>query len=117
MSESIAQPAPGELVFFAGYVALDPDGKMVGGGDFAAQLRQAFANLGLLLAAAGCSPASVLKVTCFVVGVTRERPLAIRTERDAFFTGPRPTATLHGVAALFDPDALIEIEVIAACAR
>jgi enamine deaminase RidA (YjgF/YER057c/UK114 family) len=70
-----------------------------------------------VLDAAGCSPAGVLKVTYFVVGLDRERLLAVRAARDAFFTGPKPAATLLGIAALFDPDALIEIEVIAVRAQ
>src|SRR5262245_50551197 len=110
---SYAASSPGELVLFAGQVALDAEGKMVGVGDFAAQVRQTFANLKLALTAAGCSPASVLKVNYFVVGLTRERLLAIRAERNTFFTAGKPASTLLGVAALFDPDALLEIEVIA----
>ena len=111
---SYAASAAGELVFFAGQVALDAQGAMVGRDDFPAQVRQAFANLGLALAAAGCTPASVLRVSYYVVGLTRDRLLAIRAVRNEFFGDPKPAATLLGVAALFDPEALIEIEVIAA---
>ena len=114
---SYAASAPGELVFFAGQVALDPDGNIVGRGDFAAQVRQSFANLGLALEAAGCSPATVLRVNYYVVGLTRERLLEIRSERNKFFPDGKPAATLIGVSLLFDPDALIEIEVVAARAR
>ena len=42
-----------------------------------------------------------------------EPDLAIRGARNEFFPGAKPAATLLGVAALFDPEALIEIEVIA----
>jgi enamine deaminase RidA (YjgF/YER057c/UK114 family) len=111
---SYAASSPGELVWFAGQVALDADGQIVGRGDFAAQVRQAFANLALALTAAGCTPEGVLRVSYYVVGLTRERLLAIRGARDAFFPDAKPAATLLGVAALFDPDALIEIEVVAA---
>lgn len=111
---SYAASAPGELVFFAGQVALDADGKMVGVDDFAAQVRQAFANLRLVLAAAGCSPESVLRITYCIVGLTRERLLAMRAVRDEVFPVHRPASALLGVAALFMPEALIEIEVVAA---
>ena len=114
---SYAASAPGELVFFAGQVALDAEGKMVGVGDFAAQVKQTFANLRLALAAAGCTPATVLKTNYYVVGLTRERLVAIRTERTPFFAGSKPASTLIGVQMLFDPDALIEIEVVAVRAR
>ena len=114
---SYAASAPGELVFFAGQVALDAEGKLVGVGDFAAQVKQTFANLRLALAAAGCTPATVLKTNYYVVGLTRERLVAIRTERTPFFAGNKPASTLIGVQMLFDPDALIEIEVVAVRAR
>jgi enamine deaminase RidA (YjgF/YER057c/UK114 family) len=114
---SYAASAPGELVFFAGQVALDAEGKMVGAGDFAAQVKQTFANLRLALTAAGCTPTSVLKVNYYVVGLTRERLLAIRAERTPFFAGTKPASTLIGVSMLFDPEALLEIEVVAVRAR
>lgn len=109
---SYAASAPGELVFFAGQVALDAQGEMVGRGDFDVQVRQTFVNLGLALTAAGCSPSTVLRVNYYVVGLTRERLLTVRAARTQFFPD-KPAATLIGVAALFDPEALIEIEVIA----
>ena len=111
---SYAASAPGELVFFAGQVSLDADGKMVGVDDFAAQVRQTFANLRLVLAAAGCSPESVLRINYYVVGLSRERLMAIRAVRDEVFPVHRPASTLIGVAMLFLPEALIEIEVVAA---
>jgi enamine deaminase RidA (YjgF/YER057c/UK114 family) len=114
---SYAASAPGELVFFAGQVALDADGNMVGRGDFDAQVRQTFANLKLALTAAGCSFGSVLRVNYYVVGLTRERLLAVRATRNEYFTDTKPASTLIGVSALFDPDALIEVEVIAARGR
>lgn len=111
---SYAASAPGELVFFAGQVALDADGKLVGRDDFVAQVRQTFANLRLVLDAAGCSPHTVVRVNYYVVGLNRERLLAIRSFRDEVFTLHKPASTLIGVPVLFDPDALIEIEVVAA---
>jgi enamine deaminase RidA (YjgF/YER057c/UK114 family) len=110
---SYAASAPGELVFFAGQVALDADGKLVGRGDFDAQVRKTFANLELALTAAGCSFATVLRVSYYVVGLTRERLLAVRATRNEYFTSTKPASTLIGVEALFDADALIEVEVIA----
>lgn len=111
---SYAASAPGELVFFAGQVALDPGGQMVGVNDFAAQARQAFANLGLALAAAGCSPATILRINYYVVGLDHARVLELRQARGEFLAGAKPASTLIGVAALFLPEALIEIEVVAA---
>ena len=43
--------------------------------------------------------------------------LAIRAERTPFFAGTKPASTLIGVSMLFDPEALLEIEVVAVRAR
>jgi enamine deaminase RidA (YjgF/YER057c/UK114 family) len=104
----------GQLVFLAGQVALDQSGAVVGKGDFPAQVRQAFANVKTALAAAGCTPADVVKVNYNVVDLRPERLVAIRSLRNDFFADPKPVSTLVGVAALFHPDMLFEIEVVAA---
>jgi enamine deaminase RidA (YjgF/YER057c/UK114 family) len=111
---SYAAYASGDIVFFAGQVPLDARGEVVGRGDFAAQMRQTFANLSRALTEAGCTPESILKISYFVVGLERDRLLALRAARDAFFpVGVKPASTLLGVAALFNPDVLVEIEVVA----
>ena len=104
----------GQLVFLAGQVGVDESGRLAGNGDLEAQVRQTFANIKTALAAAGCTPGDVIKINYYVVGVTPERLAPIRAARDEFFPGPKPVSTLVGVAALFRPDVLIEIEVVAA---
>jgi enamine deaminase RidA (YjgF/YER057c/UK114 family) len=59
--------ASNRLVFVAGQVADDVQGRLVGPGDLAAQARQAFANVGRCLAAAGAAPEQVPKITIYVV--------------------------------------------------
>jgi len=115
---SYAASSPDELVFFSGQVPIDADGKIVGAGDFDAQMQKAFANLRLALAEAGCSPETVLRTSYFIVGLDAERLATFRRHRDAFFApSARPASTLLGVAALFHPDCLIEVEVVAARRR
>ena len=65
------------LVFVAGQEPEDIDGKLVGEGDFAAQARQVFANLGRALAAAGVDASQVAKITIYVVGYKRDEHLPI----------------------------------------
>ena len=55
------------LIFVAGQVAVDAEGNLVGPGDVAAQARQAFANVGRALAAAGAGPQDVAKITTYVL--------------------------------------------------
>lgn len=103
----------GRMVFVAGQVAVDAEGNVVGPGDVAAQARQAFANVGRALAAAGARPGDVGKITIYVVHHRPEyRPL-ISAARVALFGDHKPTSTLVGVEALALPDYLIEVEAIA----
>ena len=60
------------LVFISGQVSEDADGNIVGPGDLAVQARQAFANLGRCLAAAGVRPDQVTKITIYVVQLRTE---------------------------------------------
>ena len=101
------------LVFVAGQVADDAQGNLVGPGDLAAQARQAFANVGRALAAAGGGPEQVTKITIYVVHHRPDYLPAISEARIAVFGDHRPADTLVGVEALAQPEYLIEVEAIA----
>jgi enamine deaminase RidA (YjgF/YER057c/UK114 family) len=101
------------LVFVAGQVADDARGDLVGGNDLAAQARQAFANVGRALAAAGATPEQVAKITIYVVHHRPEYLPEISEARIAVFGEHRPTDTLVGVEALAEPGYLIEVDAIA----
>jgi len=101
------------LVFVAGQVAEDRDGNLVGPGDMAAQARQAFANIGRALAAAGARPDQVTKITIFVVDLRDAHLPAIEQGRLATFGDHRPADSLVGVQALAHAGCLIEVEAIA----
>ena len=101
------------LVFVAGQVADDAQGNLVGPGDLAAQARQAFANVGRALAAAGARPDQVPRITIYVVHHRPEYVPDISEARIAVFGDHRPADTLVGVEALAQPEYLIEVEAIA----
>jgi enamine deaminase RidA (YjgF/YER057c/UK114 family) len=101
------------LVFVAGQVAEDAQGNVVGLGDLAAQARQAFANLGRSLAAAGAGPEQVTKITIYVVHHRPEYLPDISEARMAVFGDHKPADTLVGVETLAEPGYLIEVEAIA----
>lgn len=101
----------GRLLFIAGQVGVDADGKTVGVGDIGAQTRQALRNIGTILEAAGLSFDHVVKVTVFVT--TMENLAAVQAVRKEFFKPPYPASTLVQVSRLIDPEWLIEIEAIA----
>jgi 2-iminobutanoate/2-iminopropanoate deaminase len=101
----------GDLLFVSGCVALDGHGHVVGEGDVVAQARQVFANIGLVLEAAGASFADVVKVTLFLVDI--DDRARINPVRQEFFGEARPASTLVEVSALVLPEFLIEVEAVA----
>ena len=102
------------MVFLAGQVSIDAEGKLVAPGDFAGQVKQVFANLRSALDGAGATPADVTKITVYIVGYRPEMRSLVGEARSAVF-GPAtlPASTLVGVQALAEPGFLIEIEAIA----
>jgi len=102
------------MVFLAGQVSIDADGKLVAPGDFAGQVKQVFANVATALRGAGATPADVTKITIYVVNYKPELRLLLGEARSAVFgTSTLPASTLVGVQALAEPGFLIEIEAIA----
>ncbi|GAA4907456.1 enamine deaminase RidA (YjgF/YER057c/UK114 family) [Nonomuraea thailandensis] len=106
-----------KLVFLAGQVARDAEGGRVGEGDLAAQVEQAYLNIGTALAAAGGSFDDVAKLTVYVVDWTPDKMplLGEGVSRAAAKLGVDPVKpiTLLGVAALGEPDLLVEVEATA----
>jgi len=105
----------GKTLHLAGQVAWDENAEIVGPGDLAAQTRQALANLGAVLAAAGATPADIVRLRTYVVNHTPDKLGVVLGEIGAFYgeATPAPNSFI-GVAALALPDFLIEIEAIAA---
>lgn len=101
------------MVFVAGQAADDSQGNLVGAGDVAAQARQAFANLGRALAAAGARPDQVTRITIYVVDHRPEYLPLVSAARIAVFGDHRPADTFLGVQTLAEPGYLIEVEAIA----
>ena len=104
----------GTMIFTSGIVADDVNGTIIGKGDLKAQVKQAFENLKIILAAAGAEFKDVVKMTYYVVNYKPEQIPMIREVRANYLPVENPPAsTLVGVAALFNPDVLIEIEAVA----
>jgi enamine deaminase RidA (YjgF/YER057c/UK114 family) len=98
----------------SGQTSVDANGAPLHAGDMAAQLRQAVANLETVLVAGGFDLTDVVRLNYYT------------TDVDAFMQGAaagglarlaevscRPASTLLGVARLFHPDILVEIEATA----
>jgi 2-iminobutanoate/2-iminopropanoate deaminase len=99
----------GGFVFFSGQVGVDPaSGKLVEGG-VEAEARQIFANLGVLLGAAGRGFADVARVGVFLTDIADFA--AVNAIYAGAFQQPYPARTTVGVAAL-PLGAHIEIELL-----
>lgn len=98
----------------SGQTSVDANGAPLYAGDMAAQLRQAVANLETVLLAGGFDLTDVVRLNYYT------------TDVDAFMQGAaagglarlaevncRPASTLLGVARLFHPDIMVEIEATA----
>jgi 2-iminobutanoate/2-iminopropanoate deaminase len=99
----------GKLVFISGQVGLNSKGEI--SPEFAAQAKQAFANLKIALAAAGAKPADLVKLNYYVVGLNHDKLAVLREARDTLIDKQHPPAsTLAGVESLFRPDVQVEID-------
>ncbi|HEV8305841.1 MAG TPA: RidA family protein [Gemmatimonadales bacterium] len=104
----------GQTVYVSGEVALDSMGRLVGPGDLAAQARQAFANLELVLHIAGAVPAEVVRLDVYVVGYKPGDVAVIREAGAKFFPARNPPAGIVlGVAALPRDGLLIAVDATA----
>lgn len=101
----------GRLIYVAGQVPSDAQGRTVARGDIVGQTRQVFENIRAVLAEAGATLADVIKITIFSTDI-RFRD-TINQIRGEVFKPPYPASTQVGVAALADPDFLVEIEAVA----
>jgi enamine deaminase RidA (YjgF/YER057c/UK114 family) len=112
----IVEVTAGRIIFIAGQTAVDRDGNVVGGNDFAAQAEQVFNNLSIALLASGCTAANLVKLTVFLTDM--DNLVRYREARNRFFASVTPPAapavTLVEVSKLYGSDFLIEIEAIAA---
>ncbi len=115
--KQVAVATGSRLVFIAGQIARTADGHPVGEGDLAAQVEQCYLNLGTALAAVGASFDDVAKLTVYLVDWTPDKMVlwvdgvARATARLGITATPPLTGI--GVAALAEPDVLVEVEAVA----
>ena len=102
----------GPLLFIAGQIAVDAQGKIVGVGDLRAQARQVLENIRTILRANGADTDDVVNVTVYVTDMRVFHDIAdIRLE---YFPANGPASAIVEVSRLALPELLIEISAIAA---
>ncbi len=100
-----------DLLFVSGQLGVRADGAHTAGERFEVQARQALGNMLAVLAAAGCGPEQVLRVTAYIVGV--ENWPAFNTVYAELMGDARPARTVVPVPELHH-GYLIEVEAVAA---
>lgn len=99
----------GDLLFISGLAPVDKSGKVVSD-DVAAQARQVFENMKLVLEAAGAGFGDVLKLTVYLTDVNDRAK--INPVRQQYFGAARPASTLIGISELAIPRMKVEIEAV-----
>lgn len=99
----------GDHVFVAGTTAANADGTVHVAGDGHAQAKRCLEIIEQALIQAGATLADVVRTRMFVTDISRWEEFG-RAHGEAF-GNIRPAATMVQVAALIDPEILIEIEV------
>jgi len=111
-SQGISVSSPKKLVFVAGQVSLDKEGKLVGKDDIVAQTEQAFRNVRAVLREGGCDLEDIVKLTVYV-----KRPedfFKVTEARKKILGKNFPASTLVQVTSLAYPDLLVEVDATAA---
>ena len=99
-----------DLVFVAGQVGVDAEGKLSGDGGMEAQTRQTIANVAAVLREAGASLADIVSATVYVKDFS-EYKLFDRVWQECFGNHRPARATVR--ADLVLPVLLVEIQAIA----
>jgi len=102
------------LLFCAGQIALDPEGKVTCVGNMRGQIEIAMNNVETVLAAGGLSLANVVRLNFYTTDVDDLVAHYDVIKLRLAAVGCQPSSTLLGVKRLALPELLIEIEATAA---
>jgi enamine deaminase RidA (YjgF/YER057c/UK114 family) len=101
------------VLYCAGQVSVDAEGNPLHPGDMGAQIAQALDNLETVVETAGFEMSDVARLNFYTTDVDRTMEAWSLIKDRLARTGCRQVSTLLGVARLYHPDILIEIEATA----
>jgi 2-iminobutanoate/2-iminopropanoate deaminase len=102
---------PKSLVFLAGQVSRDANGKLVSAGDMAEQTRQAIRNMKTIMEAAGGTLEDIVSIVVYTTDIRQFKEIG--AARMEFFKKNLPTSTMVEVNQLAEPGLLIELQATA----
>jgi enamine deaminase RidA (YjgF/YER057c/UK114 family) len=101
------------VLLCSGQTSVDENGMAVHAGDIGAQIGKALDNLETVLGKAGMTLGNVVQMNIYTTNVEAIMPaLGVWSERLGA-AGCKPACTLLGVAALFEPEIMVELEATA----
>lgn len=100
-------------LYLSGQTATAADGSALHPGDMRAQFAKAWSNLKDVLAEAKMAPSSIVRLNIYTTSVDAFMDLAGDLIPILAAEGVAPVSTLIGVARLFDPAIMIELEATA----
>ena len=110
-SQAVKVTGAETILYIAGQVAYGENGTAAHTGDFKSQARAALQAVKAQVEAGGGTMAYIVKVNTYLTDIRHRADYA--AIREEFFGKKMPASTLVAVAALAQPEFLIEIEAIA----
>ncbi|MDZ4139411.1 MAG: RidA family protein [Erythrobacter sp.] len=114
LNHAVEVSGASSTVYFSGQTASDADGAALYPGDIVAQYKAAWACLVDALDAAGMTPANLVRMNIYTTDVDAFMATAEQTTALHIEAGAQIACTLLGVARLYDPAIMIELEATAA---
>jgi len=100
------------MIWISGQISFDENEKFIGKGDIRTQTEQVLENIKKIVEQLGGTMDTIVQVTVFVKDMSGLKD--IHDVRLQYFKEPYPTSTLVEVKGFVHPDALIEINAMAA---
>lgn len=103
----------GDTIYLAGQVGHDDKGNIVGPGNMEAQMRQAYANIGKVLAQYGATIDNVVDEVLFVTDMDAAYAARVKCRQEVFSGKPALASTVVQIQRLAFPELMIEIKCTA----
>jgi enamine deaminase RidA (YjgF/YER057c/UK114 family) len=112
-SQAVDVTGAQRVLYCAGQTSVDADGRPLHAGNMEAQIGQALDNVEAVLAHANLTLANVVRLNYYTTNVDGFMQVSAKLGARLHAAGRIPAGTLIGVARLFHPDILVEIEATA----